>query len=300
IRGPTISPRLIRSRIAMSMYWSEPRSRTVVTPACSVRIAPLRARNTSTAGELLAICFSIGTPGVSSVYNVMCVCTSINPGSPKYFVRSTTSACAGIRFASVVTSRTRSPSTITIAFVHTFPFPSHNFPNRTALTFASLFAALFSEGFCTAASWARSLVANTNPQITTHITTKLRFIRVITPSPRSTFDSHTAPDIPCTRTLFNFICQPRAFHQSVFRRVHHTPHSRVGLSSSCLTVNSFELLASGVFYSLDNNSRHGYQLFGNRATASPSTDWCSVIPSVTRDLLLRPSLDRTVPLSPAE
>src|SRR6266404_1200241 len=137
MRGPTISPRLIRSRMAMSMYWSEPRSRTVVTPASSVRIAPLRAKNTSTAGELFATCFSIGTPGVSSVYSVMCVCTSINPGSPKYFVRSTTSACAGILFASVVTSRTRSPSTITIALVQTFPFPSHNFPNFTAFTACS-------------------------------------------------------------------------------------------------------------------------------------------------------------------
>ena len=67
MRGPIISPRLIKSRMAMSMYWSAPRSRTVVTPASSVRIAPLRARNTSTAGGLLVNCFSIGSPGVSSV-----------------------------------------------------------------------------------------------------------------------------------------------------------------------------------------------------------------------------------------
>ena len=103
MRGPIISPRLIRSRMAMSMYWSAPRSRTVVTPASSVRIAPLRARNTSTAGGLLVSCFSIGSPGVSSVYMVMCVWTSISPGNPVYFERSMISAPAGMAEASVVT-----------------------------------------------------------------------------------------------------------------------------------------------------------------------------------------------------
>src|SRR5262245_18567477 len=40
-----------------------------------------------------------------------------------------------MRFASVATSLTRSPSTITIAFVHTFPWPSHSLPNLTTFNF---------------------------------------------------------------------------------------------------------------------------------------------------------------------
>jgi len=55
------------------MYWSALKSLTVVTPVSNVRSAPLRARNTYTAGVLLVNCFSIGTPAVSSVYIVMCV-----------------------------------------------------------------------------------------------------------------------------------------------------------------------------------------------------------------------------------
>src|SRR5216684_8723051 len=64
----------------------------------------------------------------------MWVCTSISPGNPVYFDRSITSALAGIAEASAATLRIRSPSMITIAFVHSFPRASHNFPNRTALT----------------------------------------------------------------------------------------------------------------------------------------------------------------------
>src|SRR5882672_4454273 len=68
----------------------------------------------------------------------MCVWTSIKPGRPVYFERSMISAPAGIADASVVTLRIRSPSTITIAFVQSFPLASHNLPKRTtfhALTF---------------------------------------------------------------------------------------------------------------------------------------------------------------------
>src|SRR5216683_760321 len=72
---------------------------------------------------------------------VMCVCTSISPGNPVYFERSIVSAPAGIADASVVTLRMRSPSTITMAFVQTFPLASHSFPNLTAFT---CFAAGFS------------------------------------------------------------------------------------------------------------------------------------------------------------
>src|SRR6266702_4505892 len=64
----------------------------------------------------------------------MWVCTSISPGNPVYFDRSITSAPAGIADASAATLRIRPPSMITIAFVHSFPLASHNFPNRTALT----------------------------------------------------------------------------------------------------------------------------------------------------------------------
>src|SRR5882724_60750 len=62
----------------------------------------------------------------------MCVWTSIKPGRPVYFERSMISAPAGIADASVVTLRIRSPSTITIAFVQSFPLASHNLPKRTA------------------------------------------------------------------------------------------------------------------------------------------------------------------------
>src|SRR6266849_2710283 len=65
---------------------------------------------------------------------VMCVCTSISPGNPVYFERSIFSAPAGIADASVVTLRMRSPSTITMAFVQSFPLASQSFPKRTALT----------------------------------------------------------------------------------------------------------------------------------------------------------------------
>src|SRR3989454_9145022 len=65
---------------------------------------------------------------------VMCVCTSISPGNPVYFERSIVSARAGIADASVVTVRMRSPSTITIAFVQSFPLASQSFPKRTAFT----------------------------------------------------------------------------------------------------------------------------------------------------------------------
>src|SRR6266851_574922 len=64
----------------------------------------------------------------------MWVCTSISPGNPVYFDRSITSAPAGIAEASAATLRILLPSMITIAFVHSFPRASHNFPNRTALT----------------------------------------------------------------------------------------------------------------------------------------------------------------------
>src|SRR6266850_2893939 len=131
MRGPIISPRLIKSRMAISRYWSAPRSRTVVTPDSRVRIAPFLARNSSIAGGLLVSCLSMGSPGISSVYMVMCVCASISPGNPVYFERSVTSAPAGTADASVVTLRIRSPSTITIAFVQSFPLASHNLPKRT-------------------------------------------------------------------------------------------------------------------------------------------------------------------------
>src|SRR2546429_2203629 len=44
------------------------------------------------------------------------------------------SAPAGIADASVVTLRIRSPSTITMAFVQSWPLASQSFPKRTALT----------------------------------------------------------------------------------------------------------------------------------------------------------------------
>src|SRR5712692_8996056 len=65
---------------------------------------------------------------------VMCVCTSISPGKPVYFERSIVSAPVGIAAESVVTFRMRSPTTITMAFVQSFPLPSQSFPKRTALT----------------------------------------------------------------------------------------------------------------------------------------------------------------------
>src|SRR6266702_2299236 len=64
----------------------------------------------------------------------MWVCTSISPGNPVYFERSIISAPEGIAVASLVTVLMCSPSTMTMAFVHSFPRASHNFPNRTALT----------------------------------------------------------------------------------------------------------------------------------------------------------------------
>src|SRR5260370_1786399 len=69
---------------------------------------------------------------------VMCVCTSISPGNPVYFDKSTTSAPTGIADASVVTLRMRSPSTMTMAFVQSFPLASQSFPKRTALTVLTL------------------------------------------------------------------------------------------------------------------------------------------------------------------
>src|SRR5258708_2883838 len=48
-----------------------------------------------------------------------------------------------MRLASVVTSRTRSPSMITIALDQILPLPSHNFPNRTALILFSVCAGEF-------------------------------------------------------------------------------------------------------------------------------------------------------------
>src|SRR5258707_13363422 len=50
------------------------------------------------------------------------------------------SGAEGMRLESVVTSRTRSPSMITIALDQVLPLPSHNFPNRTALTFSEVFS----------------------------------------------------------------------------------------------------------------------------------------------------------------
>src|SRR5216684_6038760 len=63
---------------------------------------------------------------------VMCVCASISPGNPVYFERSIFSAPAGIADASVVTARMRSPSTITMALVQSFPLASQSLPKRTA------------------------------------------------------------------------------------------------------------------------------------------------------------------------
>src|SRR6267378_8557548 len=95
----------------------------------------------------------------------MCVWTSINPGNPVYFERSTISAPEGISDASVVTLRVRSPSTITIAFVHSFPLASHNFPKRTALT-------ALASGF----AWARRpLTQNARRRTATHV--RMSFIR---------------------------------------------------------------------------------------------------------------------------
>src|SRR6266403_1918629 len=65
---------------------------------------------------------------------VMCVCTSMSPGNPVYFERSIVSAPAGIATASVVTLRMRSPSTMTMAFVQSFPLASQSLPKRTAFT----------------------------------------------------------------------------------------------------------------------------------------------------------------------
>src|SRR5215475_6876933 len=48
----------------------------------------------------------------------------------------------------------RSPSTITIAFVHTFPLPSHSFPNLTA------FSGAVCTGFAGALSCANTPVAS--------------------------------------------------------------------------------------------------------------------------------------------
>src|ERR1700682_283963 len=64
----------------------------------------------------------------------MCVCTSINPGKPVYFDRSSTSAPAGTAEESDATLRILLLSMTTTAFVHNFPLPSHNLPKRTTLT----------------------------------------------------------------------------------------------------------------------------------------------------------------------
>src|SRR5258706_3866397 len=89
----------------------------------------------------------------------MCVCASIRPGSPVYLERSMISAPGGIADASVVTVRILPASTMTIAFVHTLPFASHNLPKRTVLI-------LFAPGF----SLAR-------PRVDTNISRTTRAIR---------------------------------------------------------------------------------------------------------------------------
>src|SRR5215475_10902014 len=57
----------------------------------------------------------------------------MRPGKAVYFERSITSAPAEITAASLATALIRSPSTITVAFVQSFPFASHSLPKRTAL-----------------------------------------------------------------------------------------------------------------------------------------------------------------------
>src|SRR6266487_4035768 len=86
----------------------------------------------------------------------MWVCTSISPGNPVYFDRSIISAPEGIAVASLVTVLMCSPSTMTMAFVHSFPRASHNFPNRTARTGWGL-------DFCCAQIPATKNAAKTSP-----------------------------------------------------------------------------------------------------------------------------------------
>src|ERR1700738_4214512 len=85
----------------------------------------------------------------------MCVCTSIKPGKPVYFERSSTSAPAGAAEESGVTLRILLLSMTTTASVHNLPLPSHNLPKRTALT---EFGAGF---FCANGLTARAIAAMT-------------------------------------------------------------------------------------------------------------------------------------------
>ena len=66
MRGPTIAPRLIKSRIATSTYCQDPRSRTVVTPVSSVFRAFSCARYAVTAGDSVPSCAHGRVPGLRS------------------------------------------------------------------------------------------------------------------------------------------------------------------------------------------------------------------------------------------
>src|SRR5882724_6162958 len=75
------------------------------------------------------------------------------------------SAPGGIADTSVATLRIRSPSTITIAFVHSFPLASHNLPKRTALIV-----------FVSGLGWARRpATQNTRRRNAKHV--RMSFIR---------------------------------------------------------------------------------------------------------------------------
>src|SRR5260370_29645508 len=91
---------------------------------------------------------------------VMCVWTSISPGNPVYFDRSIISARGGITAASVVTVRMRSPSTITMAFVHSLPLASQSLPKRTALSVLAALAFGFSCAQITPTHSEATTVAN--------------------------------------------------------------------------------------------------------------------------------------------
>src|SRR3954468_7733349 len=131
IRGPTIDPELMRSRIARSRNCTAPRFRIAVTPDASIARAarwPLNIPITAVYGGCGACCGGrlLGADAPPARW----VCTSINPGTAVNCDRSMRSASLGTVASDVPTLLIRWSSTTTTAFVRTRPEPSTSLPNR--------------------------------------------------------------------------------------------------------------------------------------------------------------------------